>query len=63
MSIGQNTKYTVSHEEVSKKDKQFTTVTTYKKLQNYYNEKYTCNVNTCWNLLYVLKLWNYLNFV
>ena len=49
MSTGQNTKYTIhaSLEEVSKKnyDKKFTTVTTHKNVQNYYNEKCTYNVN------------------
>ena len=47
-----------SLEEVSKKnyDKQFTTVTTHKNVQNYYNEKCTYNVNTHCNLLYALKV-------
>ena len=38
--------YYASLEEVSKKkyDKQFTTVTTHKNAQNYYNEKCTYNV-------------------
>ena len=51
--------------ELSKKiyDKQFTTVTTRKNVQNYYNEKCTCNVNTHCNLLYTLKGWNCLNFI
>ena len=66
MSTGQNTKYTIhaSLEEVSKKnyDKKFTTVTTHKNVQNYYNEKCTYNIITHWNLLYALKIWNYLNF-
>ena len=44
-------------------DKQFTTVTTHKNVQNYYNEKYTYNVNTHCNLLYALKVWNCLNFI
>ena len=39
-------------------DKKFTTVTTHKNVQNYYNEKCTYNVNTHWNLLYALKTWN-----
>ena len=54
-----------SLEEVNKKnyDKQFTTVTTHKNLQNYYNEKCTCNVIIHWNLLYALKIWNCLNFI
>ena len=51
--------------ELSKKiyDKQFTTVTAHKNVQNYYNEKCTCNVNTHWNLLFALKIWNCLNFI
>ena len=44
-------------------NKQFTTVTTHKNVQNYYNEKCTYNIITHWNLLYVLKIWNYLNFI
>ena len=54
-----------SLEEVSKKnyDKQFTTVTTHKNVQNYYNEKCTYNVNTHCNLLYALKIRNCLNFI
>ena len=54
-----------SLEEVSKKkfDTQFTTVTTHKNVQDYYNEKSTYNVNTHCNLVYVLKIWNYLNFI
>ena len=43
-------------------DKQFTTVTTHKNVQNYYNEKCTY-VNTHWNLLYALKICNCLNFI
>ena len=39
-------------------DKQFTTVTTHKYVQNYCREKNTYNVNTHWNLLYALKTWN-----
>ena len=59
-----NQKYYASLEEVSKKiyNKQFTTATTHKNVQNYYNEKSTCNVNTYCNLLYALKVWNRLNF-
>ena len=55
----------VSLEKVIKKnyDKQFTTVTAHKNVQNYYNEKCTYNVNTHWNLLYALKIWNCLNFI
>ena len=51
-----------SLEEVSKTfyGKKFTTVTTHKTVQNYFNEKYTYNVNTHWNLLYALKLCCYL---
>ena len=51
--------------ELSKKNygKQFTTVTTHKNVQNYYNEKCTYNVNTHWNLLYALKILNCLNFI
>ena len=51
--------------ELSKKnyDKKFTTVTTHKNVQNYYNEKWTYNVNTHWDMLYALKIWNYLNFI
>ena len=43
--------------ELSKKiyDKQFTTVTAHKNVQNYYNEKCTYNVNTHWNFLYALR--------
>ena len=33
-------------------DKQLTTVTTHKNVQNYYNEKCKSNVNTHCNLLY-----------
>ena len=53
-----------SLEEVSETfyDKQFTTVTTHKYVQNYYNEKCTYNVIIHWNLLYALKLWSCLNF-
>ena len=53
-----------SLEEISKKiyEKQFTTVTTYKNVQNYYIEKRTNNKIHC-NLLYSLKLWNCLNFI
>ena len=52
-------------EEVSKKiyDKQFTIITTHKNAQNYYNEKHIHNVNTHWNMLYALKIWNCLNFI
>ena len=42
MSTGYSTKYTMHHlrNYVKKKyDKQFTTVTTHKNVQNYYNEK------------------------
>ena len=55
-----------SPEEVSKKnfyDKQFTTVTGHKNVQNYYSEECTYNVNTHWNLLFTLKVWNCLNFI
>ena len=54
-----------SLEEASKNfyEKQFTTVTTRKNVQNYYNEKCTYNVNTHCNLLYALNLWNSLNFI
>ena len=54
-----------SLEEVSKKNygKQFTTVTTHKNVQTYYNEKCTYNVIIHRNLLYALKLWNCLNFI
>ena len=41
----------------------FTTVTTYKNVQNSYNKKCTYNVTTHCNLLYALKVWNYLNFL
>ena len=34
-------------------DKEFTTVTTHKNVQNYHNEKRTYNVNTHCNLLYM----------
>ena len=53
-----------SLEEVVKKNyhKQFTTVTTHKNIQNYYNEKFTFNINTHGNLLCALKVWNCLNF-
>ena len=44
-------------------DKQFVTVTTQTNFQNYYNEKFTYNVIIHWNLLYALKIWNYLNFI
>ena len=49
--------HNASLEEVSKKNygKQFTTVTTHKNVQTYYNEKCTYNVITHWNLLYALK--------
>ena len=43
--------------------KQFTTVTTYKNVQNYYNEKCAYNVIIHWNFLYALKIWNCLNFI
>ena len=42
---------------------QFTTVTTHKNAQIYYNEKCTYNVNTYCNLPYALKIWNCLNFI
>ena len=45
-----------------KYDKQFTTVTTHKNVQNYYNESSTYNVILHWNLLYALKIWNCWNF-
>ena len=47
-----------SLEEASKNvyEKQFTTVTTQKNVQNYYNEKCTYKVNTHCNLLYALNL-------
>ena len=50
----------VSLEKVIKKnyDKQFTTGTAHKNVQNYYNEKCTYNVNKHWNLLYALKIWS-----
>ena len=53
-----------SLEEVSKKKygKQFTTVTTHKNVQNYYNENCTYNIITHWNFLYALKRWNCFNF-
>ena len=38
--------------------KKFTTVTTRKNVQNYYNEKCTYNVNTQCNLPYALKVGN-----
>ena len=44
-------------------DKQFTTVTMQKNVQNYYNEKCTYNAIMHWNLLYALKIWNCLNFI
>ena len=44
-------------------DKHFTTVTTHKNVQSYYNEKCTYNVNANCNLLYTLKVWNCLNFI
>ena len=37
-------------------DKQFTTVTTHKNIQNHYNEKCTYNVNTHCNLLYAKSM-------
>ena len=45
--------------------KQFTTVSTRKNVQNYYNEKCKYNLNTQCNLLYIysLKIWNCLNFI
>ena len=54
-----------SLEEVTKKnyDKQFTTITRHKNVQNYYNEKCTYNVIIHWNSLYALKIWNCLNFI
>ena len=36
---------------------------TMKNAQNYYNEKCPYNVIIHWNLLYALKVWNYLNFI
>ena len=54
--------YYTSLEKVSKKNfynKQFTTVTTHKRVQNYYNEKCTY-INTHCSLLYALKVGNYL---
>ena len=39
--------------------KQFTTVTTYKNVQNYYDEKCTNTVKTRCNFLYALKVWNW----
>ena len=44
-------------------DTQFATATTHKIFQNYYNKKCAYNVNTHCNLLYALKVWNYLNFI
>ena len=44
-------------------DKQFTTVTTHKNVQNYYNEKCIYNIKTHCNLLYALKVRNCLNFI
>ena len=44
-------------------EKQFTTVTTHKNVQNYYNEKCTYNVHTHCNFLYALQVWNCLNFI
>ena len=44
-------------------EKQFTTIITHKNVQNYYNEKCKCNVNTHYNLLYALQIWNFLNFI
>ena len=44
-------------------DKQFTTVTKHRNVQNYYNDKCTYNANTRCNLLYALQVWNYLNFI
>ena len=53
-----------SLEEVKKiYGKRFTTVTTHKNVQNHYNEKWTYNVNTHYNLPYALKIWNCLNFI
>ena len=54
-----------SLEEASKNfyEKRFTTVTTHKNVQNYYNEKCTHNVNIHCNLLYTLDLWKCLNFI
>ena len=37
-------------------------MTTHKNVQNY-NEKCTYNVNTHYNLLYALKVWNCLNYI
>ena len=42
-------------------DKQFTTATTHKTFQHYYNEK--CTYNTHGNFLYAPKIWNCLNFI
>ena len=59
MSTGQNTKYTTHQlrKQVKKNyDKQFTTVTTHKHVQSYYNEKCTHNVIIHWKLLYALKI-------
>ena len=51
--------------KVSKKnyEKEFTTVTTHRNVQNYYNQKCTYNVIIHWNLLYALKISNCLNFI
>ena len=38
-------------------------MTTHKNVQNYDNEKCIYNVNSHCNLLYALKVWNYLNFM
>ena len=32
-------------------------------LQNYYSENCTYNINTHCNLVYALKIWDYLNFI
>ena len=44
-------------------DKQFTTVTTHKNVQNNYNEKCTYNVNIDDNLLCALKVLDCLSFI
>ena len=44
-------------------NKQFTTVTTHKNVQNNYNEKCTYNVNIHDNLLYALKVLDCLSFI
>ena len=44
-------------------DKQFTTITTHKNVQNHYNKKCIYNVNTHCKLLYALKVWNCFYFI